>query len=303
MRAIVVALLFVAANAFATDPNGTIVARAAVAVEDKELAEKVAVEDITYVSDGLKIKGFLITPKAGEGKLPCIIWARGGNRDFGAVTPMVATRMLASIAARGYVVVASQYRGGGGSEGADEFGGAEVNDILSLFPLLEKEPRADATRVGLYGWSRGGMMTYLVLAKTDRIRAAVIGGGLSDAFDAVEKRPEMLNVFSALAPNWNENKDAALVSRSAIRWAEKLNKTTPILLMHGTSDWRVDPGQSMRMASKLIELKHPVRLILFEGGDHGLSEWRAERTAAAMEFFDRYVRDGKKWPSTEPHGD
>ena len=56
------------------------------------------------------------------------------------------------------------------------------------------------------------------------------------------------------------------------------------------------------MATRLLEVKHPFRLVVYEGGDHGLSEWRSERNVAAFEFLDRYVRDGKSWPSLEPHG-
>ena len=56
---------------------------------------------------------------------------------------------------------------------------------LHLIPLLESLPQTDTSRTGMYGWSRGGLMTYLALTKTHRIRAAVIGGGMSDAFDTV----------------------------------------------------------------------------------------------------------------------
>ncbi len=42
--------------------------------------------------------------------------------------------------------------------------------------------------------------------------------------------------------------------------------------------------------------------MVFEGGDHGLSEFRDEVDAAVGAWLDRYVRDGKSWPSLEPHG-
>jgi len=50
----------------------------------------------------------------------------------------------------GYVTVGSQYRGGGGSEGTDAFGGADVEDVLNLVALLKRLPRW--TRHGS-GWS------------------------------------------------------------------------------------------------------------------------------------------------------
>lgn len=267
-----------------------------------ELGPTVELSRITYESDELKVRGYLALPKAGE-KLPCVIFNRGGNREFGALSDLRAARLLGKLARRGYIAVASQYRGNGGGEGQEEFGGAEIRDVLHLIPLLEGLPRADASRIGMFGWSRGGMMTYLALARTDRLRAAIVGAGVSDSFAAVEHRPKMEeHVYSELIPGWSENREQALAARSAIRWPEKLHRETPILILHGTGDWRVHPSQSLRMAEALLEIRHPFRLMVFEGGDHGLSEFRDEVDAAVGDWLDRYVRDDKAWPSLEPHG-
>src|SRR5262249_34919522 len=153
-----------------------------------------------------------------------------------------AAELLGRVASWGYVAVASQYRGVAGGEGKDELGGNDVNDVLHLIPLLESLPRADARRIGMFGWSRGGMVTYLALTKPDRIAAAVVGAGAADAFDSVKRRPEMdKEVYAKLIPNYTKDKEAALAARSAVRWPEKLNKKTPILLLHGGADWRVHP--------------------------------------------------------------
>jgi dipeptidyl aminopeptidase/acylaminoacyl peptidase len=68
----------------------------------------------------------------------------------------------------------------------------------------------------MFGWSRGGMMTYRALTKTDRIKAAVVGSGLADAFATIKKRPEMDSVFAGLVPGYSQNRDSALKTRSAI---------------------------------------------------------------------------------------
>ena len=269
------------------------------------ILEAVEVRGITYLSDGLKVKGFLAVPKQRDEKLPCVIYNRGGNREFGAWDDEAAVLVLGRIASWGYVVVASQYRGVAGGEGQEEFGGKDIEDVLSLVPLLEAQPPADASRIGMYGWSRGGMMTYLALAKTDRIKAAVVGGGGSD-LRRIAKRPDAeameRYVLGQLIPDYYKNKEASLAARSAVTWPEKLCKTTPILMLHGTADWRVDPTQPLEMATKLLECQQPFRLIMFEGGDHGLSEYRDEVNQQARAWLDRYVRDGKFWPSLEPHG-
>jgi dipeptidyl aminopeptidase/acylaminoacyl peptidase len=268
----------------------------------REILQDVAVSSVTYASDGLKIKGYLAIPKKGD-RLPAVIYNRGGNRAFGSMTDEQAVTQLGRIASWGYAVAASQYRGSSGGEGKEEFGGADVDDVLNLIPVLESLPKVDSGRIGMFGWSRGGMMTYLVLARTDRIAAAVVGSGVADLADLLAHRPEMEDVFVALIPNYAENKAEALAARSALRWPEKLSRKTPILLLAGTADWRVPPKQALDMGAALLEAKHPFRLVIFEGGDHGLSEHREEVDRLVKDWLDRYVRDRKPWPGLDPHGD
>ena len=57
------------------------------------------------------------------------------------------------------------------------------------------------------------------------------------------------------------------------------------------------------MASRLFELRHPVRFVLFEGGDHLLNAHFSEVWEQVVDWLDHYLRDRKPWPSLEPHGD
>lgn len=296
--------------------------------EAQAILEGVVVEAISYASDGLEVEGYLVRPRSvlTQAKpLPCVIYNRGGNREFGALDDSRALFLLGKLALRGYVVVASQYRGNGprglerypgrricnecmnpvGGAVREQFGGAEVADVLNLIPLLETLPEADAKRIGMFGWSRGGMMTYLALAKTDRIKAVVVGAGITDAFSTLEERPDMVaHVFGELVPGWEDEaiRELSLENRSAVRWPNLLPEETPILMLHGSADWRVSPMQAFAMAQALYEVQHPVRFVLFEGGDHGLTEHRQEVDRIVGEWLDRYVRDGTPWPSLEPHG-
>jgi len=264
--------------------------------------DRIIVQRISYLSDGLRVKGYLMEPATGD-SLPAVIFNRGGNRDYGALSDTFAVVRLGGLAQHGYVVAASQYRGNKGGEGREEFGGADVDDVLNLIPLLDAHPRVDGSRLGMYGWSRGGMMTYLALTRTDRIRGAVVGSGMADAFDQVARRPEMeQGVFAELVPNWAADREAELAAHSASRWPEKLNKSTPILLLHGSADVRVNAREALTMADGLYEARHPFRFILFEGGDHALSGFRPEVDRAVTEWFDRYVRDRAPLPDVEPHG-
>lgn len=256
---------------------------------------------ITYLSDGLKVKGYLAIPKK-SGRYPCVIYNRGGNQDFGAITDMSLVRFLGELASWGYVAIGSQYRGNMGGEGKEEFGGKEVNDVINLIPLLANFDKADTSRIGMWGWSRGGMMTYLALTKTCRIKAAIVGSGMADGFINTTKRPEMDSVFAALAPGYKTNRDSVLKTRSAVYFADKICSTTPLLLLTGSADWRVSPEEQLKMVNKLYEIKHPIRFGFFEGGQHSLIEYLDEVNQSAKNFLDSYVRDKKIYPSLTPHG-
>lgn len=305
---------FITSTCYVFTQDGFIVERNAVTLPDttlerfeqrspgiRQTLQDIVLSSITYLSDGLRVKGYLAIP-AKKGVYPCIIYNRGGNREFGAWTDPRAALILGTMASWGYVVVASQYRGNGGGEGTEEFGGSDVNDVLNLLPLLAHESNTDTSRMGMYGWSRGGMMTYLALTKTHRMRAAIIGAGMTDLPESRVSRPGMDTVFAELIPRYAQARDSVLQARSSFYWPERLCKTTPLMLLQGSADWRVSPRALLEFSLKLYEVRHPFRLAFFEGGDHGLSEYRSEVDRLAKDFLDRYVRDRTPWPSLEPHG-
>lgn len=270
--------------------------------ENFKYLDSIEIYRITYLSDGLKINGLLVKPKK-KGTYPCVIYNRGGNRDFGALKIAHGAITLGQIAKEGYVIIASQYRGNGGSEGLEEFGGKDVNDVTILTEVLKEIEDADPNNIGMYGWSRGGMMTYLALTKSEKIKAAVVGGAVSNNFNTIKDRPAMeTQVLSELIPNYAENKNSELKKRSAIKWVEKFPKDVPILMLHGNSDWRVKPEQSLNLALEFEKHRIPYRLIMFEGGDHGISEHQEEVQEQVLKWFDRYLKNGEILPNMEYHG-
>lgn len=271
--------------------------------------ESVVVERVIYESDGLRILGYLAYPAnaieddAGA-QLPCLMFNRGGNRDFGAMTAERATRIGTSIAGWGYVFFASNYRGSTGSEGKDEFGGDDVHDVVNAIKIFDQLDFADGSRIGMWGHSRGGLMTYLALMQTNRVRAAVASGAATDMRAGIERRPEMdMQVMAEMVPNWAENRDAEIERRSPVRRVDELPKNVPIFIAHGLSDWRVDPREAIEMAGALLDAEVPFRMKLYEGADHGLKEHREEFHADIRAWFNHYVRDEAPLPDVEPHGD
>jgi len=288
--------------ALASGANGDILERTAMATAPD--AAFVA-ERIVYESGGLRIAGFLAYPRTAPGsavRLPCLLWNRGGNRDFGAITDDFFLARAKRVTSWGYVLFASNYRGAPGSEGKDEFGGADVDDVVNALRVFDQLSFADRDRIGMWGHSRGGMMTYLALTRTDRVRAAIVGAGIADVDRMIKLRPEMeSDVASQLVPDWAAQRAKAIAARSAVRFVERL-PNVPILLIHGTADLRVDPRDSMDMAQALFATRRPFRLLMVEGADHTITERFDEYNLAARDWLDRFVRDRAPLPNLVPHG-
>ena len=252
---------------------------------------QVEVYGITYTSDGLKVKGFLLQPKT-EGIYPAIIYNRGGSLDFGSLTHGAASiglGELARLAAHGYVIAASQYRGNGGGEGQEEYGGADIHDVLNLIPLLEAQPKADANRLGMFGWSRGGMTSFLTLKETDRVKAVAVGGPSTDLLRSIVDRPELDEWWSRFIPNYNVNKRDVLIKRSAEQWAHELPKNVPILMLQGENDMALPVDYTLKFALELSKHKVPYRLLKFEVGSHSLKEYHNEVFDNLFRWFDKYL--------------
>lgn len=266
-----------------------------------EFIDSISVNQIVYKSEGLKINGYIVQPEK-SGEYPCIIWNRGGVKEYGALNLLRVSAMMGKLASEGFVVIATQYRGNAGSEGKEEYGGAEIADVLNLIEVLGEIPSADTTKIGMFGGSRGGMMTYIALKKSNRIKAAAVLGAPSDEYASIRDRPSIENSLVELVSGYEDNKAAELDKRSAIKWADEFPKNTPVLIMHGNADWRVKSEQSLRLALELDKYRVPYRLMIFEGGDHGLSEFREEFYDAIIAWFKKYLTEPGLLPNMEYHG-
>lgn len=283
-------------------PRGALsMAKRAMAASDYERYASITLHDITYASDGLRIKGYMALPPAGESSYPAVIFNRGGSGPKGALTPETAMPIIGLYASWGYVAIASNYRGVGGSQGTtEEWGGRDVDDALNVLPLLDSLPYVDQDRIGLVGGSRGGMMAYMMLARTARFRAAVTFGAPS-RIHAEQAQAYIRKTMSGYLPQGSDPQHEA-EKRSAVLWADQLCQTTPLLVMHGTGDRRVDAMHSLDLAIKLQELHRPYKLIMYDNADHVLAGRRTESNADIRWWLDTYVKNKAPLPRTGPHG-
>jgi len=255
----------------------------------KDSIEKANVEKIIYLSDGLRIEGYLAYPKDQKEneKFPCIIWNRGGAGKNGMIDSFAARGMFGQLASWGYVVFASMYRGS--LEGKDEGVGGDVNDVLALLSIAEEIPFADTSRWGIEGWSRGGLMTYLILQQTEIFKCAVFVGAISDVRMPAKNTPAMTELFKHAFPK--EIFDAEMAKRCALDHADKLAKGTNYLLIHGGGDEIISPLQSIEMAKKLTEREINYRLVILEQGTHYLRNHRKEVAALRKHWYEKYLQN------------
>lgn len=243
-----------------------------------------------YTVDGVTVVGFSVRPISQEEALPVIIYNRGGNAAYAKIKFRTLFNHIIPLAEQGFFVIASQYRGSGLQRegidpGKDEFGGKDVDDVMALFDLIDAFPFTNKTRIGMFGWSRGAFMSFLVSTRTDRLSALVVGGAPSDILEEVKARPGMERVFEARIPDYKNNREAALKSRSVIYWAEKLPKSTPILILHGQSDKNVTVNSALKLAAELQQQEIPYRLVVYEGGSHGLLEYNQQVNDEVAAWF------------------
>jgi fermentation-respiration switch protein FrsA (DUF1100 family) len=240
---------------------------------------------LTYWSDGLLINGFIGLPRQ-PGTHPAIIYNRGGAWGTGALIGVEIVPLVES----GFVAVASQYRGNGGSQGAETFGSGDVNDVLNLIPLLQALPQVNPAKIGMMGGSRGGMVTYLALKNealsgTRRIKAAATVGGISDLLAWAEQRPEMVEaLYVPLIGATPAQTLDPFISRSAVYWPQLIS--APLLLQHGEADPEVSVEQSIRLYNALRRIGKPVELATYPNDDHPLTG-HLGGYPAAVDFFAR----------------
>jgi len=244
-----------------------------------------------YLVDGNTVNGFVIKPKSSKGKLPVLVYNRGGNGNFGGVVFGSMMHNLFPIANEGFVIIGSQYRGTftKNPSAHDEFGGSDVNDVTALLDYIPSIEGADDQRIGMYGASRGGMQTHLAVKQVKNIKAIATIAGNSDLMKGLTYRPEMEKVFKHRIPDYEQNKVAELEKRSVLNWAAELSPDIPILLLHGTNDKRVSVNHSIDLAAALQKYNIPHKLVLYPDDNHGLIHNKEKANQELVSWFRAYL--------------
>ncbi|HEY7237385.1 MAG TPA: alpha/beta fold hydrolase [Gemmatimonadaceae bacterium] len=217
---------------------------------------------ITYKSnaDGMEIPGYLFAPltKRGPHGHAAMVWVHGGvHGDWTqSMLPFVKEAV-----ARGYVIVTPDYRGstghGAAFYNAIDYGGKELDDVLTAVDYLKTLPYVDPDRIGIMGWSHGGFITaHLAMRKETPFKAAAAIVPVTNlVFRLSYKGPGYQRSYSTQPTigGLPFEKREEYIKRSPLYHVEDLN--IPILVHVATNDEDVNYVEDQQLVWKLRALK------------------------------------------------
>lgn len=266
-------------------------------VQDKFMANRRAVKMIPFSSvsaDGTKVSSVLYCREdlVKEKKLPLILHIHGGpvgQDDYG----FDLQRNI--LAAAGYLVCAVNYRGSSG-RGIDfttainaDWGNKEVMDIIGAANELIKSGMADEKRMGIGGWSYGGILTNYVIATDNRFKAAASGAGSSLQLSMYGADQYVAQYEDELGYPW-KNKEKWIALSYPFFKADQIK--TPTLFMAAEKDFNVPVAGAEQMYQALKSLGVPTQLVIYPGQHHGLTipSYKADRFQRYIDWFNKYLK-------------
>jgi dipeptidyl aminopeptidase/acylaminoacyl peptidase len=235
-----------------------------------------AVDDIRFKSrDGTEIHGLVVKPPsfvAGR-KYPTILWVHGGpnGQDEHSLVLDGYQFEPQMFAAEGYVVLRVNYRGGSGRGLAfakaifADWGHKEVEDLLAGVDYLVAQGIADPTRLGVGGWSYGGILTDYSIASDTRFKAAISGAGSANQLATYGTDEYVLQYNNELGPPWGNTALWLKVSYPFFH-ADRIH--TPTLFLGGDKDFNVPIIGGEQMYQSLRTLGVPANLVVYPGEHH-----------------------------------
>ncbi len=267
---------------------------------------KITLEIIRWVnSDEDTIEGVLYGPPnlEGERNLPLVVDIHGGPWEFAGEWGLLP--LPAYLASRGYLVLRPNYRGGIG-RGDDFLHAIEgfscsrpADDILTGIEFLVSQGRADPERMGVRGYSYGGVLVNCLIGRTDKFKAALSGAGIWNPISSFGTRDGWAGtdvLYRGKAP-WEDLK--SFWEESAISRAASIK--TPTLFYVGEDDRRMPTSQSFEAFRALSRQGVPTELLVFPGEGHGFSKPKHKLMAvqAQIDWLSHYLLNQPRMISRE----
>ncbi len=265
---------------------------------------------VSYESEGHTIYALFTVPwgETPENGWPVILFNHGWIEPAEYRTTERYLDYVDAIARSGYIVLRSDYRGHGESEGEPIVAYRSPGytaDVLVALASVQNYEDADGDRIGMWGHSMGGFITLRAMVVSDEIKAGVIWGGV------VVSYPDMFTRWRRQDENGHTpTPDPTREERRRRSWYEPYGSpeenpdfwaamssnsyladlSGPIQLHHGTGDSTVPHEFSEILAAEMAAAGVPGELYLYEGDNHNLaiSFWTAMNRS--LEFFDTHVK-------------
>lgn len=254
-------------------------------------------EEVTSTSkDGTEVHSLLVKPagyQAGR-TYPTILWIHGGPNGQDAHSFSFERELYAS---HGYAVLAVNYRGSNGRGQAyqkaifADWGNKEVIDLLGAMDQVQKMGVADPDRLGLGGWSYGGILTNYTIATDTRFKAGVSGAGSSNQITMYGTDQYITQYEGEIGPPW---KSPDLWMKISYPFFKADRIRTPTLFMGGEKDFNVPITGSEQMYQALRSLGVDTQLVIYPNQYHGLTipSYRKDRLERYLAWYNKYLSGG-----------
>jgi dipeptidyl aminopeptidase/acylaminoacyl peptidase len=247
--------------------------------------------------DGTPVDGFLTLPPghAPGQPIPTLLRIHGGPASQYSTAFNLEWQMLA---AHGYAVVSANPRGSTGYGTAfsraiwADWGNKDFEDVMAAVDHVVAKGIADPDRLGVGGWSYGGMLTDHVITKTRRFKAAVSGSSIANILAGYGTDHYQQHYEIELGLPWKERESWLRVS-SPFFDVEKV--VTPTLVMCGERDMNVPLLNSEQLYQALRRVgKVETELVIYPGQWHGIKtpSYQKDRFERYLAWYDRFLRPG-----------
>jgi len=253
-----------------------------------------ATAEISFKSkDGTTINGFVVKPPdyvAGK-KYPAILRIHGGPVSQFSNEFMFDWQLFA---ARGYVVVACNPRGSSGRGEKfstaiyADWGNKDAQDVLAAVDYVVAQGLVDPARLGVGGWSYGGMLTNYTIAQDSRFKAAASGASIANIFAGYGTDQYIREYEFELGAPWKNLDGWRRVSFPFLH-ADRI--ITPTLFLCGQEDFNVPLLNSEQMYQALRSLGRDTQLVIYPGQYHGITKpsYQRDRLERYLAWYDKYL--------------
>jgi len=249
---------------------------------------------------GQTIRGMVYSPDTPK-RVPAVLLLHGftGQR---METSFAFVQLGRALASRGVAAVAFDFLNSGESDGSFDrmLATGELADAMRMTEWLQGQPFVDRSRLGLLGFSLGGLIAGSVCGKTSVYRALALWAPTTpqNLVNNVCKRAgnncpagEPLTVGPYVL-----HQDFAKDVQSLAPLAGVARNPRPTLLVQGTGDTAVTPAVSQAFVDAMTAARIPVRHELIEGADHGFSSpsWRTKLIDVTASWFAETLQQSSR---------